>query len=137
MHRIGFFQFNPQFGHVEDNLAHVLAALQAVDADLIVLPELALTGYSFADRQETVSLAEDPRHSPAVDALIDLCRARDLCLITGFAERAGDRCYNSALLLGPGACCTPIASCTSLAPKRTALTRATPRFRYTTCAACG
>jgi len=101
MHRIGYYQFDPQFGQVEHNLAQIVAALQAVDADLIVLPELALTGYSFADRQETVSLAEDPHHSPSVDALIELCRARDLYLITGFDERDGDRCYNSALLLGP------------------------------------
>ena len=101
MFRIGYLQFNPQFGQVEHNLAHILSALQRADADLIVLPELALTGYSFADRQETLSLSEDPRRSPAVDALIGLCRARDMYLITGFDELAGERCYNSALLLGP------------------------------------
>jgi predicted amidohydrolase len=107
MHRIGYYQFEPQFGKVEQNLAHILSTLDAVEADLIVLPELALTGYSFADRREAIALAEDPQHSPAVDALVDLCRARDLYLVTGFAERAGERrdnsgrCYNSALLLGP------------------------------------
>ena len=101
MHRIGYYQFDPQFGQVEHNLAQVLSALQTAEADLIVLPELALTGYSFADRQETISLSEDPRHSPSVDALVDLCRARDMYLVTGFDERAGDCCYNSALLLGP------------------------------------
>ncbi len=101
MHRIGFFQFNPQFGKIEQNLDHILSALQAVNADLIVLPELALTGYSFANRCEAEALAEDPHHSSAVDALIDVCRTRDMYLVTGFDERAGDRCYNSALLLGP------------------------------------
>jgi predicted amidohydrolase len=101
MHRIGYYQFDPQFGQVEHNLACILSTLQAADADLIVLPELAFTGYSFADRQEALSLSEDPRHSPTVDALVDLCRARDMHLVTGFDERAGDRCYNSALLLGP------------------------------------
>jgi predicted amidohydrolase len=101
MYRIGYYQFDPQFGQVEHNLAHILSALQRADADLIVLPELALTGYSFADRQETLSLSEDPRRSPAVDALIGLCRARDMYLITGFDELAGERCYNSALFLGP------------------------------------
>jgi predicted amidohydrolase len=101
MVRVGYYQFNPQFGQVERNLAQIVAALQPAEADLIVLPELALTGYSFADRRETVSLAEDPRRSPTVDALVDLCRARDMVLITGFDERDGERCYNSALLLGP------------------------------------
>jgi predicted amidohydrolase len=113
MHRIGFFQFNPQFGQVEQNLAHILSTLDAVEADLIVLPELALTGYSFANRRKVAELAEDPQHSHTVDALVDLCRARDLYLVTGFAERDdgccdhdgrshnSERCYNSALLLGP------------------------------------
>lgn len=101
MYRVGYYQFDPQFGQVEHNLAQIVAALQSVDADLVVLPELALTGYSFADRCETAALAEDPRHSSAVDTLIDVCRARDMHLVTGFDERAGERCYNSALLLGP------------------------------------
>lgn len=101
MQRIGYYQFEPQFGQVEHNLTQVLTALQAVDGELIVLPELAFTGYFFADRQEAESLAEDPRRSATVDALVDLCRARDLHLVTGFAERAGGCCYNSALLLGP------------------------------------
>ena len=57
MHRIGFYQFNPQFGQVERNLAHILSALQDAEADLVVLPELATTGYFFADRSEAERLA--------------------------------------------------------------------------------
>ena len=49
MFKTGFFQFEPKFGEVEKNLAKVLSALQNVDADLIVLPELAFTGYYFQD----------------------------------------------------------------------------------------
>ncbi|MBN1640059.1 MAG: acyltransferase [Anaerolineae bacterium] len=101
MARIGFFQFAPVFGQVERNLAHVVHALARVDADLIVLPELPFTGYHFRDRQELFHLAEDPQHSHTVDSLIALCRQRDLYLVTGFAERQRDRCFNSALLIGP------------------------------------
>jgi predicted amidohydrolase len=46
-------------------------------------------------------LAEDPPASPAVRSLIDLCRNQSFYLVTGFAERALDKCFNSALLLGP------------------------------------
>ncbi|UCC63733.1 MAG: acyltransferase [Anaerolineae bacterium] len=117
MNRIGFYQFAPQFGQVERNLAQVVAALRDVRDALIVLPELAFTGYSFRDRAEVARLAEDPRRSSTVDALVALCRERDLHLVTGFAERdaggpancsgprlggrPGNRLYNSALLLGP------------------------------------
>jgi predicted amidohydrolase len=36
-----------------------------------------------------------------VEALTDLCRKRGFHLVTGFAEREGDRCFNSGLLIGP------------------------------------
>jgi predicted amidohydrolase len=101
MYKIGFFQFEPKFGEVETNLAKVLSALQNVDADLIVLPELAFTGYYFKDRWELKSLCEDPKASRIVDGLTHVCRKRDFFLITGFAEKCADKLFNSALLIGP------------------------------------
>lgn len=101
MLKAGFFQFEPVFGAVEKNLETVLSGLRNVEADLVVLPELAFTGYLFEDRSELVPLAEDPAHSRTVDSLVRLCRDRNLFLVTGFAERSGDKVFNSALLIGP------------------------------------
>ena len=101
MSKIGFYQFAPEFGQVGRNLARVVSALRTVDADLIVLPELAFTGYYFGDRAELEPLAEDPSDSAIVESLVSLCRERDLYLVTGFAEKHLDKCFNSALLLGP------------------------------------
>ncbi len=101
MLKAGFYQFEPGFGEVESNLEKVLSALEEVEADLIVLPELAFTGYYFQDRSEVLSLAEDTRHSRTVDGLVQLCRRRDIYLVTGFAERCGDKAFNCALLIGP------------------------------------
>ncbi|MBN1433452.1 hypothetical protein JW921_01750 [Candidatus Fermentibacterales bacterium] len=100
--RAGFFQFAPRFGEVEANLVAVLEGLSGAEAGLVVLPELPFTGYCFRDREEVMRYAEDPGSSPTLDALESLCRARELYLVTGFAEREGDRVYNSALLIGPG-----------------------------------
>jgi len=102
MTRIGFYQFRPAFGQVGRNLATVGRALQHADADLVVLPELAFTGYYFRDRDELGPLAEDVKSSATVDGLTNLCRDRDLYLVTGFAEKHLDRIFNSALLIGPG-----------------------------------
>ncbi len=99
--RVGFYQFHPLYGEIEKNLARVLRALEGASASLIVLPELAFTGYCFKDRTEALALAEDPRDSDTVRALVGLCKRRDLHLVTGFCERQGARVYNSALLLGP------------------------------------
>jgi len=101
MIRAGYYQFCPEFGQVERNRDRVLRALDQVEADLVVLPELAFTGYAFRDRAELAPLAEDPARSETVDALSALCARRKVHLVTGFAERQGGRMYNSALLIGP------------------------------------
>ncbi len=86
---------------MRENLAQVIHALRGVRADLIVLPELPFTGYHFRDRRETLALAEDPRDSDTVTALIHLCKRKRMHLVTGFAERRRDKVFNSALLIGP------------------------------------
>lgn len=101
MIRAGYFQFKPQFGEKEKNLNQVLSGLCKAEADLIVLPELPFTGYYFKDRHEVMRLSENPKDSPIVDALTALCRKNNFFIVTGFAERAKDKCYNSALLIGP------------------------------------
>ncbi|MFC1685136.1 nitrilase-related carbon-nitrogen hydrolase [Pseudomonadota bacterium] len=99
--RVGYFQFAPVFGEPETNLSRVVSGLQQAEADLIVLPELPFSGYLFEDRNELATLAEEPTDSAAVDTLAELCQKRGFHLVTGFTERAGDKLYNSALLIGP------------------------------------
>lgn len=99
--KIGFYQFRPIFGKIVHNRDKVLKALKDTEADLIVLPELAFTGYYFRSRKEAQELAEDPVTSPTVESLIALCREQDFYLITGFAEKKQDKVFNSSLLLGP------------------------------------
>ena len=99
--RVGYYQFRPLFGKPGQNLKRVLKALHGARADIIVLPELAFSGYYFSGRDEALALAEDPRRSDTVDALVRLCRENDFYLVTGFTERQQDKCFNSALLLGP------------------------------------
>ena len=99
--KVGYYQYRPVFGKVNRNLKKVTDKLAGVDADLIVLPELAFTGYYFRDRQEVKMLAENPCHSATVDTLSNLCKQEKLHIVTGFAERVKDKVFNSALLIGP------------------------------------
>ncbi len=101
MVRVGFFQFRPVFGKVQYNLNKVVIALKNVSADIIVLPELPFTGYYFKDREELKLLAEEINASSTVQALIKICREGDFYLVTGFAEKSGDKYFNSSLLIGP------------------------------------
>lgn len=97
----GYFQYSPEFGETIHNIERVQDALSGVKADIIVLPELAFTGYYFEDRDELSELAEDVSSSTTVDALKKLCKANNFYIVTGFAEREGSKIYNSALLIGP------------------------------------
>ncbi len=102
---VAAIQMEPRIGHTAYNLALSLRLIgEAADrgATLIVLPELANSGYMFETREEAVSLAEDARTGTTVQAWAALAAARGLHLVAGLCERAGDRVYNSAVVIGPG-----------------------------------
>ncbi|MBN2438565.1 MAG: acyltransferase [Deltaproteobacteria bacterium] len=99
--RVGYYQYHPEFGAPKRNLEKVKDSLTGVDADIIVLPELAFTGYFFEDRDELQELAEDVSESPTVQGLSKLCKNNTFYLVVGFAERCKGRLYNTALVIGP------------------------------------
>jgi predicted amidohydrolase len=98
--RIGYFQFAPRFGQPEHNLSAILAAVEGAEADLIVAPELALSGYLFTRPQEVGEMAEQIP-GPATEKLTLAAARADCHLVVGLAERSGDRLFNSAVLVGP------------------------------------
>ncbi|MBM3314254.1 acyltransferase [candidate division WOR-3 bacterium] len=99
--RIGVYQFSPTLGDVQANLASIQQALSSVEADLVVLPELCLSGYLFPSRNELAGCAEPIPDGPSIAALSAVCQARHLNLVLGLAEAAGSRLYNTAVLLTP------------------------------------
>jgi predicted amidohydrolase len=99
--RVGYFQFAPQFGEVAHNLDKVVATLDRVEADLIVLPELCASGYQFTSQQEAFTSSESVPDGPTTQRLIDLAKRRKMVIVAGLPERAGAFCYNSAVVVGP------------------------------------
>lgn len=98
--RIGFYQFAPRFGEPQANLAQIAEALEGARADLIVLPELANSGYLFLSQAEVAALAE-PIPGPTTEFLTGLAARLQTHLLLGLPERSGDVFYNSAVLVGP------------------------------------
>jgi predicted amidohydrolase len=94
-------QIKPKLGCVADNLALIEERIQAAitaKADLIVFPELALTGYFLKDLVPEVALRLD---SPEIVKLMDL--SRSISIAIGFVEVTADyRFFNSALYLEDG-----------------------------------
>jgi N-carbamoylputrescine amidase len=104
--RVAVVQFDPQAGteNSERNLEQSLdLALKAVQggANLIVLPELANTGYMFKTRQEAFAHAEEIPDGPSVRKWAAFARRHNVYLAAGLAERDGMTLYDSAVLVGP------------------------------------
>ncbi len=99
--RIFLAQVEPTLGNLEKNLESHLAEIRVAAkarADLVVFPELSLTGYFLKDQTAEVALALD---APPIQKLAE--RSKEISIAFGFAERARDgRIYNSVAFLEDG-----------------------------------
>jgi predicted amidohydrolase len=98
MLRVGYLQCCPLLGEVAANLERIQALVGDVRADLLVLPELATTGYALRDRPAVRALAE-PIPGPATETLAAVARRTGGALVVGLAERDGERLFNSAVIV--------------------------------------
>jgi predicted amidohydrolase len=98
---VGFFQFAPQFGETQTNLDSLVRAIDAFQGDLLVFPELALSGYQFLSKEEVWELAEEVPTGPVCQRLAEAIQGRTFYIVVGLAEREHDCVYNSAVLIGP------------------------------------
>ena len=97
-------QINPQLGRVEANLEKHLATIrsaQEAGADLLIFPELSLTGYVLQDLVPVVAhrpTADDPVFGPLLEA------SRAIDLMVGFVEEdQRNRFYIASAYLSNGA----------------------------------
>jgi predicted amidohydrolase len=99
--RVTCCQIPLAIGDTTGNQATARTAIEEAARDgaqIVVLPELASSGYVFADRAELESLAET-RDGPAITDWANLAEAFDLTIVAGFPEAAGDKVYNSAAVV--------------------------------------
>jgi predicted amidohydrolase len=99
--RAGYLQFQPRFGEPEVNRQRMAETLTAVQADLLVLPELSNTGYNFNAISELSAWAESAEMGDTLQLWRDMARKRRMTLVGGFAERDGNQFYNSAAVALP------------------------------------
>ena len=99
--KVALAQVKPKLGCVGDNLTTIeeqVAAAICDKADLVIFPELALTGYFLKDLVPDVALSLD---SPEISRLKRL--SADIAIAVGFVEATSDyRFFNSAIYLDKG-----------------------------------
>ncbi len=100
--RVAALQFKPVKGDRVESERRLLALLERLQPpiDLVVLPELALTGYLFSSRDQILPLTE-PSDGPTAQLLAPVARRLGAFVVCGFPEREGQTLYNSALVVGP------------------------------------
>lgn len=98
---VALAQIKPKLGCLTENLETIEAYIERArkdNNDLIVFPELALTGYFLKDLVPDIAISLD---SPEIARLKTL--SRDIAIAVGFVEATADyRFYNSSLFLDKG-----------------------------------
>lgn len=98
--KIAGFQFKPFFKDKKRNIEYIKDKINKTDADLLIFPELALSGYFFLSRDETESIAEEFEGS-VIQKFQELSTKTNKILVIGFPEKQNSRIYNSAAILLP------------------------------------
>lgn len=78
-------------------LDDVLGATRDGPFDLVVCPELFLSGYNVGAKVADLS---QPRDGSFAQAAAEIARRHQTALIYGYPEIAGGRCFNSAIAIG-------------------------------------
>jgi predicted amidohydrolase len=105
--KVACLQLHPRVGDKEANVAASLTWIEraaAQGARLIVLPELANSGYVFSTREEAFALAETIPTGPTCQAWMAAAARLGVTLVAGICEREGDTLYNAAVVIGPAGC---------------------------------
>ena len=104
-YRVAAIQYEPALGQKEKNVADLLRLVEEAaqhEARLVVLPEMATTGYCWDSRAEIAPHVE-PVPGPTTERFQRLAASYDCYIAIGLAEvdPATDVYYNSLVLLGP------------------------------------
>ncbi len=103
MIKASIIQFAPVLGDYKTTCRKVSHFLnQCSSSQLIVLPELANSGYRFVSVAEASESSENPEKSPFIDILLQFTLKNKNIIITGFNENDGSLLYNSALMIEDG-----------------------------------
>jgi N-carbamoylputrescine amidase len=101
--RVAVAQVSATLYRPEENRARSVALIEAAAADgaqLVVLPELMVSGYG-VDR-DGLSASAEAVDGPTLAAWHGVAARLGVHIVGGFCERAGDKLYNAAMMVGPG-----------------------------------
>ncbi|WP_213878580.1 carbon-nitrogen hydrolase family protein [Pseudomonas sp. dw_358] len=95
---IALYQCLPRPLDVAGNLQRLEEQARAAKADLLVCPEMFLTGYNIG--LQAASRLAEPADGPSMQRIAQMAREHDIAILYGYPERGADgQLYNSAQLV--------------------------------------
>ncbi len=98
MIRIGCVQMNPVFKNIDANLEKFVQFVSEADADLLIFPELAFTGYFFTSPEEAKKYAET-LDGNLVKKIKSIAKEKKIAIVSGFLELENGMLFNSAIAI--------------------------------------
>ena len=92
--KIALAQINPIVGDIDGNTAKIISIIKKTDAELVVFPELSITGYSPQDLLLRHDFIEQN-----MNALSKIAKNTNKAAIVGFIELLNGYLYNSAAFI--------------------------------------
>lgn len=99
--KVGYLQFKPEFGNPDKNISIIKNIIADEKFDLLVLPELANSGYLFTNKKELKELSENIPDGKFCKALQEICLEKNCHIVSGICERSNGKFYNSSILVYP------------------------------------
>lgn len=102
--KVACAQFDVDFGQIDQNIVKtqkLIVEAAANNAQLIVFPELCISGYIFANREEAFACSETIPGGKACQAWIEIAAEKQIYIVAGVSERDEENLYNSSVLIGP------------------------------------
>lgn len=99
--RIACVQFSPVIGKVEQNIAKLKRLVSKCnrDIDLLVLPELSITGYNFHSPKDLEPYLEQKGRGRSFSVASELSEALRCTTVIGYPETSNGITYNSAMVV--------------------------------------
>ncbi|KAF7194181.1 Protein N-terminal amidase, partial [Pseudocercospora fuligena] len=106
--KIAILQFNPTLGEIDKNISHANTLLSTctTNLDLLVLPEMAFSGYNFSSLTHIQPYLEPTASGPTTQWAIKTAKERNCTIIVGYPEKSlepngEEKRYNSTVTVGP------------------------------------
>lgn len=101
--KIACLQFKPELLNPDANIKKTaeLTGIINENIDLLVMPELANSGYLFNSADEAFAASEEIPSGKFCQTLKKISSEKNMFIVSGICERAGDKLFNSAVLVTP------------------------------------